>query len=468
MTLKETLLQILDHLPVLSGEMCLMGGSILLLIIGMLTQHVWTIRVLAMMLLVVTFFLVGGEPGAYFSGAIIIDPFASGLKQLFLLVALSLFLFRLSNRQRLEYHFLMISVLVGSFFMLSSTHLLLIYLAIELASYSQYLLSGFAFTKHGAEGAMKYLLYGGVSSAVMLFGISLLYGASQSFYLADLPSSELTTMGLALFSVGLLFKTSVWPFHIWVPSTYQEAIADTVAFFAIVPKLAGFGLIYHVLQLIPGATADLLSEIFVWLSVITILWSSLVALNQKYVKRLIAYGAVAHSGFLFPMVLMGEGYMNAFLYYAVVYAIMNVAVFYFIQLHGRADLLRLRDTSGLGLEYPVYGALGVIIFAALVGLPPTAGFTAKLFLFSGVWSQYQMTGDTSWFTLLITGIMSSALALFFYMRVPYYYFFLKGRAVKPQIGKKHIFVMGLLAIGLLGLFILPDILNNFVLTTSKP
>jgi NADH-quinone oxidoreductase subunit N len=375
-----------------------------------------------------------------------------------------LLIFKQQKHQKPEFYFLMLAVLAGSLFMVNSNHFLLLYISIELASYGSYFLTGFRFTKHASEASFKYLLFGGVSSGIMLFGISLLYGSGFTMQLDSIASTPLSQVGIAMFMAGVLFKTSIVPFHIWTPSTYQIAPTDAVAFFSIVPKLAGFGLLYHVVSGLPADLSATMVPMLILLSIISIIWGTFSAIPQKDVKRLISYGAIAHSGFILPLCLMdNENGLSAFSYYTIIYAIMNLAIFFFVQLHEKRGNIRLMDLAGLGKRFPLIGVLSVIMVIALVGLPPTAGFIAKLFLFSTAWLTYQDTQLTIWLVFVVVGILSSAVSLYFYLRIPFFYFFQKDRGYEFKFRKHHIMLLTFFAIVLLYLFIQPEILDSFAI-----
>ena len=212
--------------------------------------------------------------------------------------------------------------------MVGSHNLLILYLSIELTSYSSYLLTGFNFNEKGSEAALKFLLFGGLSSAVMLFGISLLYGAHDSLYFNIMEFSILDATGLLFFLSGLFFKTAIVPFHIWIPSTYQGAPTDVAAFFSIVPKIAGFVVLYHVLKWTNELFNPFLEHLILFLAIVTILWGTLCALRQTDIKRMLSYGAMAHSGFILPLCLFMETY-SVFKFYIVFYAIVNILAFFF-------------------------------------------------------------------------------------------------------------------------------------------
>jgi len=461
LNINEQLIEIQEHFGVISSEIILIMGSIILLILGMLRLPLFWIKVFVAVVLLGSFLFAQQISGFFFTRTIIRDDLSYLMTQLLPWVTLGVLCFKRQTHQSYEFYFLLMSVLIGSLFMVGSHNLLILYLAIELTSYASYLLTGFHFNEKGSEAAMKYLLFGGVSSAVMLFGISLLYGAHDSLYFDTLEFSLLGATGLFFFLSGLFFKTSIVPFHIWVPATYEGAPTDAVAFFSTVPKIAGFAALYHVFKWTNGLFNPFLEQLILLLAILTIVWGTLAALRQTDVKRMLSYGAVAHSGFILPLCLVMDTY-SIFKYYVIIYAFMNILAFLFVQLHEKeGENLSLSNVSGLGIKFPLLGVISVIWAVALVGLPPTGGFMAKLFLFSTAWQHYGSMDSLYWLTFICVGVLSSAASLYFYLRVPYFYFFKEDQGKKIRINKRYFVILTLLAFTLILLFIQPNILDRF-------
>lgn len=462
MKINEQLIEIQEHFGVISSEIILITGSIILLILGILRLPLFWIKVFAAVVLLGSFLFAQQVSGFFFTRTIIRDDLSYLMTQLLPLITLGVLCFKRQEHQSYEFYFLLMSVLIGSLFMVGSHNLLILYLAIELTSYASYLLTGFHFNEKGSEAAMKYLLFGGVSSAVMLFGISLFYGAYDSLYFDTLEFSSLGATGLFFFLSGLFFKTSIVPFHIWVPTTYEGAPTDAVAFFSTVPKIAGFAALYHVFKWTNGLFNPFLEQLILLLAILTIIWGTLAALRQADIKRMLSFGAIAHSGFILPLCLAMDTYF-IFKYYVIIYGIMNILAFLFVQLHEKeGENLSLSDMSGLGIKFPLLGVINVIWAVALVGLPPTGGFMAKLFLFSAAWQHYESIDSLYWLTFILVGVLSSTASLYFYLRVPYFYFFKEDQSKKIKINKRHFLILTLLAFTLILLFIQPNIFDRFV------
>ncbi len=461
MDLQSTLQSIQRDLIYLNVEISLIIGSVILLIYGSLKLKSIGVKIIYFLTLILSIYLLEINHVNLFNGHVVADSTTYFFKFLFLLVSLSVLLFNRRNHTT-EFYFLVFAVLVGSIFMLQSYNFVLIYLSIELTSYASYSLTALKLNQKGSEAAFKYLLFGGVSSAVMLYGISLLYGSGGSLMLGALEMNFYGKMGLFLFLGGLLFKTSIVPFHFWTPGTYQAAPTDAVLLFSILPKLAGFVMISNLLKSV--GMIEPVNILLIVLSMITILWGTFSAIPQKNVKRLISYGAIAHSGFILPFVVINSPEaLSGFWFYALVYSIMNISIFYVIDRMEMqvGDNVRLIDLDGMGKKNGLVGAGIVIVVVALVGLPPTVGFTAKLLLFSNVWLQYDAGGNPIWFALLLIGILSSVVSLFFYLKIPYHFFFKKSETQTFEFGRFGTVIATILAVSLLILFIEGNIFDNF-------
>lgn len=455
MSLSDQLEGILHDLQHLTAEMALVFGALLVLIIGLFKPSQIGIKSAVAFTFILVFTHVISNEESLFGGMVFQSYLGSQFIQLFSIVGLFLLLFFTSKNHRSSYYFLLLMVMLGALMMMQSVHLLLIYLSIEMVSYGSYVLTNFSFNKKSHEAGIKYLLFGGVSSAIMLFGMSMLYGVSGSLLMADMSELSLYgQVGAVMLMVGVLFKVSAVPFHIWLPNVYQAAPTDTVTFFSIVPKLAGLVLLKNVLDNLGWGHEWLLV-----LGILTIVFGTFGALRQTNVRRLISYGAIAHTGFLMPFVILPIS-TPLFVWYAVIYALMNVGVFYLIGQFEKRGVHALNDYSSLGRSLPILGILMTVVLVALIGLPPTAGFTAKWILFSSLWSLYQAGSEVLILSYLLVAIFATAVALFYYIRVPYYLFIKSGgfEIEKPSL-VAHLFA-GLIALILLGLFFVPNLASN--------
>jgi len=458
--LADKLSEILGSFEGLLSELVLITGAIFLIIVGLFTQSRNILQLLFVAIIILSLVFLQGPLGMYFFDQLESDTVSLFLKFLLGSTAILISFYRYEINYKSEFYFLLLSVLSGSFLMVSAHHFLVLYVAIELTSYGSYFLTGIKFSKKAIEGTFRYYLYGAVSSAVILYGISLYFGDTGTFFLTS-TNSQMGELGVMLILVGLLFKTSVAPFHIWAPSAYQVAPTPVVGFFSVVPKLAGFGALYHLSKY--TMASDLVNVLMV-VAVISVIWGTLAAIRQTNVKRLLAYGAIANSGLILPLVMVDIQYLtNAFFFFATIYALMNIGIFYLVSLFEKENPdLKISDFAGMNTVYPAIGVSYLIILIALIGLPPTAGFTAKLILFSGVWEYFQHQRSIVWIVFFIVGILSSVISLYYYLRIPYYFFLKKGEAHSAGITQVQVLFATIFAAVMLILFIHPNILDNFV------
>ncbi|MDW3193657.1 MAG: NADH-quinone oxidoreductase subunit N [Cytophagales bacterium] len=452
----------LDGLSKLSAELILIFGSIVLLISGIFgLQRMLQVGLYGLIIAVAIFFK-STSIGPLFNGDLVVTELGSNVQYLLLFASLSMMLFRSFWKRNTEFYFMLLAMLTGCMLMVCARNLLLIFLSIELASMPAYIATAFHFRKKSFEAAIKYLLTGIICSAIMLYGMSLIYGLEGTLLPAGQVSDELLSLvGWSMLLVGILFKVSVFPAHLWVPATYQVAPTELVAFFTIVPKIAGFALL---LSLAPVLQREWIINILFLAAIASILIGTFSALQQTQVKRMLAYGAIAHSGFLLPLTMLPDYGSQAFLYYIWVYALMNIGAFYFVSCFEEKGELELARLSGLGQMSPIIGGGVVVIMISLVGLPPTAGFSIKLWLFSAVWQAYEASGNYLYLTFVVLGILSSAVSLFFYLRVPYYCFMVpsESKELRSSNWKMATFML-FFALSLILVFAVPDIFDNFIL-----
>lgn len=376
-----------------------------------------------------------------------------------------------------EFYSILIAAILGLHLMVMASHLLVLYLAIELVSISSYVLTYFLDNRKSAGGSLRYLLLGGLSSGVMLYGMSWLYGLAGSLHytepafwtaLAAQPAA-VTGAVVALTLGGLLFKISAVPFHAWVPDVYEAAPVSVAAFFSVAPKVAG---VVALLVLAGGAAVwPGLRHLLAVVALASITVGNFSALWQQNARRLLAYSSVAHAGFLLVGVVAGGAFgTQSLVFYAVVYLFMNAAAFLAVLLLERiTGSGRMADYRGLGARYPWLGIAFVVAALALAGLPPTAGFTAKLLIFSALWETYRQSGDPLLLALFGWGLLNVAVAMVYYLKIPYLLFFKEAGATGTEAkatataitpGEKLLLAGVLLSVGIL--FFKSDWLAEFL------
>lgn len=378
-----------------------------------------------------------------------------------------------------EYYSMLVALILGLHLLVMASNLLMIYLSLEFVSISSYILTSFAFSKKSSEAGIKYLLFGAFSSGLMLYGMSFLYGftGSLQFYEPDFLEALqnvdpwfLTGVALLVLA-GFLFKISAFPFHLWTPDVYEGAPVPVTAFFSVAPKAAGVAvLINFTYPFFYNRFLDI--ELIPWklilgvLAIATFTLGNLAALGQNNAKRLLAYSSIAHAGFILTGLLAFSAFgVQSVLFYLSIYFPMNFAAFALVEIMSeKTGSEDVRNFKGLGGKLPLAGVIFVVVMIALTGLPPTAGFHAKLLAFSALWQAYQESGESILLWVFIGGLLNSVVALFYYLKIPYFMFFRKaeGKEIEGKLGTGSSVFLLLLSLPLLVLFFKPDWLMNYI------
>ncbi|HTH81941.1 MAG TPA: NADH-quinone oxidoreductase subunit N [Mucilaginibacter sp.] len=339
---------------------------------------------------------------------------------------------RSHNKKLSDLYSITIASVLGLHLMTMAVNLLSIYLSIEMVSIASYLLVAYrSENTFSTEAGLKYVLFGAAASAIMLYGISLLYGFTGTLGLFNvnfMPGLTHTdpvavTFALVLVSIGIGFKLSFVPMHFWVPDVYEGAPTPVTAYLSTLPKIAAFGLLINFLTPFISSLDWKAVDFGLYLSIIgivTMIAGNFAAVLQNNVKRMLAYSSIGHTGFaLMAIVTFTAQGVTALIYYLVVYAIANIGalmlVSYFSHATGSDDV---RSYKGLGLKYPAASVCFIIILISLTGLPVTAGFAGKLMVFSTVYGVYQQNHNVWLLLLTITGALTTVVSLFYYIKVP--------------------------------------------------
>ncbi|MBI3651073.1 MAG: NADH-quinone oxidoreductase subunit N [Acidobacteria bacterium] len=396
----------------------------------------------------------GSSAKAGFFGMIVIDPYAVVFKMMFLIGALLAILLSIKyldeeGEQRGEYYALILFAVVGMMFMASGVDLLTLFIALELMAISVYILVGYLRRdQRSNEAAMKYFLLGAFSSGVLLYGISMVYGMTGSTNLADIAKAlpvviganyqplgqavdmrYLVLMSMILMAAGMFFKVAAVPFHMWAPDAYEGAPTSITAFMSVAVKAASFAMfgrifLYGLPDLrgtLEGNATSHLPALPGWavllgvVSAITIVWGNLAALTQTNTKRLLAYSSISHAGYTLLGIIAGNqtGY-TGFVIYLFIYTLMNLGVFGCIIALRRRGIIgdRMEDLNGLMKKAPWLTVMMTIFLLSLGGIPPTAGFIGKFYLFAGLIE----TGNPWLVRLAILAVLMSAVSLYYYLR----------------------------------------------------
>ncbi|MBI5476784.1 MAG: NADH-quinone oxidoreductase subunit N [Ignavibacteriales bacterium] len=443
---------------------------------------------LALISLVVATYYLGlqGSDGikSIFFNMFAVDPFSLFFKAIIITASFFVLLFSLNSKELVsktrgvgEYNALVIALTLGMVLMTGATNLLMMYLALELSSLTSYILAGYTKdAEDSSEASLKYIIYGALSSGIMLYGISILYGLTgsvdiygihQALMFQHLNTAALVVAGIFIV-VGFGYKISAVPFHFWTPDVYEGSPITITALLSVASKAAGFAMLIRFTKVtfINPAIGNLdpgMWDIFKgidWrfilaiLSVLSMTIGNLVALSQKNLKRLLAYSSIAHAGYMLMglVVLSNEG-IAAVMIYFIVYLFMNLGAFYVVMLIAdRIGSENIDDYRGMGFRSPLLGVAMTIFLLSLTGIPPTAGFIGKLYLFSSLIS-------AKIFWLAIVGALNSVVSLYYYVRVLRNMFLRdpQANAQSLQISFIEVFILILLVLPtiLLGLYFTP-------------
>ena len=412
------------------------------------------------------------------NGIFVRDTF-SKFFQILILLSVSCLLFmskqylQKNNLFKPEYPILIIFSTLGMMIMISSNNFLLLYLGLEIQSLSLYVVSSFRRDNYkSTEAGLKYFILGSLSSGLMLFGISLIYGSTGSINF-EIISSMINyegffpgiVAGLVFLICGFAFKASAVPFHMWTPDVYEGSPTPVTAFFATVPKLAAVGVLLRVLFDCFGPIVESWQQVIIIISVLSMFLGSVAAIGQNNIKRLMAYSSIGHIGFVLMGVASGtDKGISAVLIYMVLYIIMNIGVFVFI-LNMERNGVAVTTINSLNMYNNVSKSqtlfLTVLLFS-LAGIPPLAGFFGKFFIFNAA-----INAGLSW--LAVMGGIASVIAAFYYLRIVYLMYF--GLSTDPLSGKMptaHWIILSgsalLMLIGIINLYGLEE--PSFLAATS--
>lgn len=487
--LGRTLDHILVGLPALIPELILMISFVVSIVSSIWGDRRWryasltitlTGIVLSSLFAVQQLFLPPVE--RLFFGMITIDSFGRWARTLLGIVCLLFAIFVQSNpdftnhRKRTgDLYAILLGVHLGLNCMVLSTNWLMTFLSIEMVSIGSYLLVGYlARNANQTEAALKYVLFGSVCSAMMLYGLSLAYGMTGTLdfiapeHINGLGNadSSVRAMALLLIFVGIGFKLSLVPFHFWTPDVYQGAPTPVTALLSSAPKIAGIILlsrIYQGLSIVEN-THRYLEWLLVLSAIVTMLWGNLAALRQSDVKRMMGYSSIGHTGFLLMAIVVYSPKDHVvLLFYLTVYALTNMGVFMATDyIENRTGVVNVVGYNGLGRRLPIVFIPFVALLVSLTGLPPMAGFVAKLLVFTTVFSSWQGSSDSGLLVLLIVGTLTTVISLFYYFKIPLHAF-LRKEDVSTQFSpaqSRLLWLVVTLSIIVLLLGIFPDWLTD--------
>ena len=378
--------------------------------------------------------------GTLFFEAYRVDLFSQVFKVMlamgfFLVICLCTELNGIEERHHPEFYLFLTTCTLAMMMLVSSVELLTIYVALELSSYSLYILVVLR-RGHGidVEAGIKYLMVGATSSAVMLFGLSFIFGVTHTTYVVDiinvLPkviTNPAAIVGLLLTLCGFFFKLAVFPFHFWAPDVYQGAANQVTAYIASASKVAAVAIIIRMVSLV-GDNSKYLVDVLVTLSIASMTLGNLVAIVQKDMKRLLAYSSISHAGYVLIGILsMSQtGYASA-IFYALAYLVMNLCCFLVVvKVAQDGSDLKIAQLAGLHRRAPILAMALMLAVFGLAGIPPTIGFTGKFLVFAAAM-------EKGYITLVIIAMINATISLYYYIMVVKAAYLLEPDVAQPRL-----------------------------------
>ena len=466
----------IDNLNILLPEIFLTLSIFSILMLGVFLKNSFNLIFnLSSIIIIITIAIIFNRPNIeekIFLESFTRDAFSNFFK--ILILVSSLFVLNISKNyiidkklDKFEYPIIVLLSILGMFFMVSSNDIILFYLGLELQSLSLYILASIDRENlKSSESGIKYFILSALSSGLLLYGCSLLYGFTGSTNF-DLIANELNkentggVFAMVFILVGLAFKVSAVPFHMWTPDVYEGAPTSITSYFAVVPKVAGLAVLIK-FMFIPFS--NIMSEwqtIIIFISIASMILGAVAAIGQKNIKRLLAYSSIGHIGYALAGVATGNvsGYQSAIVYISI-YVIMNIGIFsclYLLKKDGEYKE-NISDLSGASKKHPLLAISFLIILFSLAGIPPLGGFFAKFYVFSAVLEQKM-------YALSIIGLLTTVISAFYYLKIIKIIYFddsaITFDAVKNKKAQASIFISCSI---LLTFFLYPSILNKLVVS----
>ncbi len=419
----------MDQLNLIIPELFLTTSIMILLMLGVFYKNSFNlIFKLSTIVLLATFILLFNHSvdtsAKLFNNSYTIDYLSLFMKALTLVACIFVMLssfdyIKLIGINKIEYPILILSATLGMMIMISSYDLIVFYMGLELQSLSLYVLVSFnRDSLRSTEAGLKYFVLSALSSGLLLYGCSLIYGFSNStnFDLIAQNIDQFNTgsiFGIVFILVGLAFKVSAVPFHMWAPDVYEGSPTSVTAFFAIVPKVAALTVFIRFLYVPFINLVDQWQMIIIFISLASMILGAVAAIGQTNLKRLMAYSAIGHMGYALAGLATGsnEGIQSTVIYLSI-YLLMNLGIFSCIFMMKRKDIFYedIQDLSGLSKNHPIISVCLLVLLFSLAGIPPLAGFFAKFYVFMAV-IKVEM------YTLAIIGLITTVISAFYYLRI---------------------------------------------------
>ena len=465
----------MENLELILPEIFLSLSIMFLLILGvfkknsaLLIYNLTTVTLIILLALLLNLYQVSEL--SIFNNSYKIDKLATFMKLLtigsgiFVMLTSSKYI-ELTKINKMEYPILILSAILGMMVMISSNDLIVFYMGLELQSLALYVLASFNRENLlSTESGLKYFVLSALSSGLLLYGCSLIYGFTETTNFNEILQNSKSgqyglTFGIVFVLVGLAFKISAVPFHMWAPDVYQGSPTSVTTFFAILPKIAALSVFIRFLYVPFAEMNDQWQMIIIFLSIASMIFGAVAAIGQKNLKRLVAYSSIGHMGYALAGLASGtnQGIQGSISYMAI-YLVMNLAFFSCLFMLRRNNEYHenIEDLSGLSKNHPVLSFSLLIILFSLAGIPPLAGFFAKFYVFMAVIEQ-QM------YFLAIIGLLATVVAAFYYLRIIKIIYFDKE---KEKFETNHHFglkiTLAVSTIFILAYFVYPSWLNQIV------
>jgi len=464
----------MDNINILFPEIFLSLSILSALMIGVFVKNSYEIVTkLTYVILILTAFIIfnsGAGKVEYFSDSFIKNPFVDFIKILILLSTIAVLnmsqsFIRNNKISKFEYPIIIMLSILGMFFMLSSNDLIIFYLGLELQSLSLYILAAIDRDNiRSTESGIKYFVLSALSSGLLLYGCSLLYGFTGSINF-EIISSELNSnntgaiFAMVFILVGLAFKISAVPFHMWTPDVYEGSPTSITSFFSVVPKVVGIAVLIRFMM---SPFKNIILEwqtIIIFISISSMILGAVAAIGQSNIKRLMAYSSIGHIGYALAGIATGtlSGYSSTIVY-MIIYVVMNIGAFGCIFLMKKEGkyVEGINELSGISKKHPLISIALLIILFSLAGIPPLAGFFAKFYIFMAVI-------ENEMYMLAIIGLLTTVVSAYYYLKVIKIIYFDDLKTPLDLI--KNINITGTIFISciiLISFFLYPSYLNNII------
>lgn len=459
-------------------ELIFTSAALIVLLLELVIKRKETIGFFAMISVAVTIYFMKWSLGSTSDGMFISDGYSMFFKLIFfinlvLCILMSIQYLKIEKSLRGEYFGLLMFSTAGMMIMASAGDLIVFYVGLELMALSTYILAGFLrSSRKSNEAGMKYFLLGAFSSAILLYGISLVYGltgttdiSKLSVLLADPAkhTSPVLLFALVMFIAAFGFKIAAAPFHMWAPDVYEGAPTPITAFMSVGPKAAAFAAMGRVFLIALSSVNVSWTQILIPVAILTMAVGNIIAISQTNIKRMLAYSSIAHAGYAMLGIIVGNGEgVAAMMNYLMIYAFMNIGAFAVVIMLRSEGFSgeNLSDYEGLAKTHPLPAALMLIFMFSLTGVPPTAGFIGKFYIFVSLI-------DAGYAWLALVAVTFSVISAYFYLRVVML-MYMKESTVRPSLSLTPGLglTLGITTIMVLLIGILPTVLIEMARASS--